>query len=249
MKHIFLISLICFLSFKPLHAEGLDVISVGNFSSQTQQGYQINLPEEWLPLLFKKIKSHTQYTMVDDNGIAVIKAVSRASSSGLRRLVRVDPGKYQIIKWRWKIENIITKSDVAKKSGDDYPARIYITFEYDGSKPGFIEKAKFNAAKAIYGQYPPVAAINYIWDNKADKGLFIPNTYTDRVMMVVVESGTSKLNQWVSHTRNIYDDFKKAFGQEPPLISGVAIMTDTDNTGESATAFYGDIVFSKPDQE
>jgi len=54
-----------------------------------------------------------------------------------------------------------------------------------------------------------------------------------------------RLNQWVTEERNLYEDYKKAFGLEPPMISGVAIMTDTDNTGDSATAFYGDIVFKK----
>jgi hypothetical protein len=63
--------------------------------------------------------------------------------------------------------------------------------------------------------------------------------------MIVVESGGSMLNQWVSEERNIYEDYKKAFGDEPPAISGVAIMTDADNTGESAIAYYGDIVFKK----
>ena len=63
--------------------------------------------------------------------------------------------------------------------------------------------------------------------------------------MIVVESGDSRLNQWIQEERNVYEDYKSAFGQEPPIISGVAIMTDSDNTGESATAFYGDIIFKK----
>ncbi|MBF0234112.1 MAG: DUF3047 domain-containing protein [Desulfamplus sp.] len=142
ITHTFLIYLIVFPSLSLLYAGEYDSISVGNFSSQTQQGYHINLPEGWLPLIFKKIKSHTQYTLVDDNGIVVVKAASNASSSGLRRLILIDPKQYPIITWRWKIENIITKGDVTKKIGDDYPARIYITFKYDASKLGFIEKAK-----------------------------------------------------------------------------------------------------------
>jgi len=60
-----------------------------------------------------------------------------------------------------------------------------------------------------------------------------------------VETGEVKLNQWVNEERNIYEDYKKAFGGEPPMVSGVAIMTDTDNTGETAIAYYGDIVFKK----
>jgi hypothetical protein len=110
---------------------------------------------------------------------------------------------------------------------------------------GFFEKARDEAIRLLYGQYPPIGAINYIWESKVTKGTMIPNPYTDRVIMIVVESGESKLNQWVTEERNLYEDYKKAFGQEPPMISGVAIMTDTDNTGESAIAYYGDILFKK----
>ena len=97
----------------------------------------------------------------------------------------------------------------------------------------------------LYGEYPPLGAINYIWESKAPIGTVVPNPYTDRVMMFVVESGSAKLNQWAVEERNVYEDYKEAFGEEPPMISGVAIMTDTDNTDESATAYYGDIAFKK----
>ena len=63
--------------------------------------------------------------------------------------------------------------------------------------------------------------------------------------MIVVETGSTKLNTWITEERNVYEDYTRAFGQDPPMISGVAIMTDTDNTGESAEAYYGDIVFKK----
>jgi hypothetical protein len=56
------------------------------------------------------------------------------------------------------------------------------------------------------------------------------------------ENGSAKVNQWANEERNVYEDYKKAFGEEPPMISGVAIMTDTDNAGESAIAYYGDIL-------
>ena len=55
---------------------------------------------------------------------------------------------------------------------------------------------------------------------------------------------SSGLDTWIDEKRNIAEDFQKAFGQKPPLISSVAIMTDTDNTKESATAYYGDIIFT-----
>jgi len=73
----------------------------------------------------------------------------------------------------------------------------------------------------------------------------VRSPYTNRSKLVVVESGPSLINQWVDEQRNVFMDFKEAFGEEPPLVSGIAIMTDTDNTGESAIAHYGDIVFKK----
>ena len=71
----------------------------------------------------------------------------------------------------------------------------------------------------------------------------MPNAYTGRVKMIVIESGPSQLGRWIDERRDLRADYRQAFGDQPPTISGVAIMTDTDNTGESATAYYGDIVF------
>ena len=64
-------------------------------------------------------------------------------------------------------------------------------------------------------------------------------------MMIVVDSGDENVNQWITYTRNLLEDYRNAFHTDPPLITGVAIMTDTDNTGEAATAYYGDIVFKR----
>jgi hypothetical protein len=223
-------------------AQSPTFIEVGKFSSAT---FADTLPPEWRPLTFKRIEKHTTYTLVKDSDTLVVKAVTEASASGLTREIKIHPKEYPMVQWRWKVMNILKKGDVHRKDGDDYPARIYITFEYDASKLGFFEKLKYEAVRILYGKYPPLTAINYIWESKAPVGTMLPNPYTDRVMMFVVESGPAKVNQWVNEERNVYEDYKKAFGEEPPMISGVAIMTDTDNTGESATAYYGDIVLKK----
>ncbi|HEX7766810.1 MAG TPA: DUF3047 domain-containing protein, partial [Nitrospira sp.] len=91
----------------------------------------------------------------------------------------------------------------------------------------------------------PIGALNYIWETKTPVGTIVENAYTDFAQMIVVESGPSRVGMWVEEERNIYEDYKKAFGEEPPLINGVAIMSDTDNTKERAVAFYGDIEFRK----
>jgi hypothetical protein len=230
------------LSSLETHAQSGMVIEVGKFSAAPVED---TLPPDWKPLTFKKIERHTTYKLVRDNDTVVIKALAEASASGLTREIKINPKEYPIVRWRWKVMNILKEGDVHRKEGDDYPARIYFTFEYNPSKLSFFEKIKYEAVKLLYGRYPPHGAINYIWESKAPLGTIVPNPYTDRVKMIVVESGEAKLNQWVDEERNIYEDYKKAFSEEPPMISGVAIMTDNDNTGETAIAYYGDIVFKK----
>ncbi|MEW6079894.1 MAG: DUF3047 domain-containing protein [Thermodesulfobacteriota bacterium] len=218
-----------------------DVLAVGNFSNTavTAEG----LPEGWQPLTFRKIKDHTDYDIVQDSGLSVIRADSNASASGLIRKIRIDPMIYPLIQWRWKISNVYENGDVTRKGGDDYPARIYIAFEYDPGQAGILEKAQFEGARLIYGEYPPGSAVNYIWESRAPLDTRVPNPFTDRVMMIVVESGPDRTDTWITAERNIYQDYLDCFGRQPPLITGVAIMTDSDNTGEAATAYYGDIIF------
>lgn len=224
------------------HAQSPDTLEVGKFSAAPVGD---TLPPGWKPLDFKKIKRHTTYTLVKEDHTVVVKAVADASASGLTREIEINPKEYPIVQWRWKIMNILKKADIYRKSGDDYPARIYITFKYNPSKVGLFGRAKYEMLRLLYGEFPPLDAINYVWASKAPVGTMVPNAYTDQVMMFVIESGSAKLGQWVSEERNVYEDYKKAFGGEPPMISGVAIMTDTDNTGEFATAYYGDIFFRK----
>jgi hypothetical protein len=232
----FLLSLL-----SPVQAQSPSVLEVGKFSV-AQEGVT---PDSWKPLTFPKIDRHTIYTVTKEEEVTAIKAISHASASGLTREITVDLREYPILSWHWKVSNVLHKGDVTKKQGDDYPARVYITFAFDPRRVSFIERAKFETYKLVYGHYPPLAALNYIWESKAPKGTFVSSPYTDRSKMIVVESGAALINQWVNEQRNLFEDYRRVFGDEPPPVSGIAIMTDTDNTGESAVAYYGDIVFKK----
>lgn len=202
------------------------------------------VPSGWEPLTFPKIPRHTQYKVVRDGESTVVQATSNAAASGLLSRVKIDLREYPILQWRWKVLNVISKGNVRNKKGDDYAGRIYITFEYDPDKVNFSRKAKYRLGRILFGDIP-IAAINYIWDNRAPKGTIVDSAYTDLSKMIVVESGQENVNQWVLEERDVYEDYKKAFGEEPPLVNGIAIMTDTDNTGETAVAYYGDIVFKE----
>jgi hypothetical protein len=222
------------------HAQPYGYVEAGMFSSSRVSEI---LPTGWQPLTFSRINRHTDYFLVEDEGAVVIEAVSEQSASGLTRAISLYPAQFPVIEWRWKVNNVLQQGDVTSKDGDDYPARIYITFTFDADRAGYLDRLEYEAARLIHGKDVPYRAISYIWGSNTPAGTMIPNAYTDKVMMFVVESGADKLQHWITEKRNVYEDYKKAFGEEPAMISGVAIMTDTDNTGESAVAWYGDIVF------
>jgi hypothetical protein len=216
---------------------------VGHFSALPQEG---RLPEGWEPLEFEKIKEHTRYLHLVEEGRGVIEAQSRASSSGLIYKGEIDPLAWPVISWSWKVDRVLDGGDATQKSGDDYPARLYISFAYDGDQVGFWEKMKFKTIKLFYGEYPPVNALCYIWANRIPKESLIASPYTERLRMIAVESGAGHVGSWRYESRNIIEDYQRAFGAEPPAIAAIAIMTDTDNTGEVATSWYGDIILSRP---
>jgi hypothetical protein len=225
----------------PTEAQTGTTVEVAKFSRATVGQ---SVPDGWKPLTFKKISAQTKYEIVNDGDITVVKANSEGSASGLTKEVRIDPREYPIARWRWKVENLLKNSDVNRKDGDDYPARLYITFEYDPDKVSLAKKLKYKAGRAIFGDIP-IGALNYIWETKTPVGTIVENAFTDFAQMIVVESGPQKVGTWIDEERNIYEDYKRAFGEEPPMINGVAIMSDTDNTKERAVAYYGDIVFMK----
>jgi hypothetical protein len=214
-------------------------LDIGRFSASRPGSV---LTDGWKPLTFKKVQKSSMYELVADGGAVVVKATSEAAASGLTKDVRIDPSVFPVVQWRWKVENLLTRSDVTRKSGDDYPARLYITFEYDPTKVSLGRKLKYQAGRALFGDIP-IAALNYIWDTNTPVGTVVDNAYTDFAKMIVVESGAGRVGVWVEESRNVYQDYQQAFGEDPPAINGVAIMTDTDNTKERAVAYYGDIRF------
>jgi len=220
---------------------GPKTIKVGAFSIAKLSDLT---PPDWMPLIFSKIERQTAYYLTRHKNQTVVKAYSEDAASGLYRKIDIDPAQYPQLRWQWKIDNLIKSADINSKDGDDYPARIYVSFDYDTDRLSTFERFKLNVYTAIHGEAPPLAVINYVWDNKAPIGTVLPNAYTDRVKMIVVQSGDSAVGQWRHETRNIYQDYQQAFGETPLKITSIALMTDTDNTHEIASTYYGDIEFT-----
>lgn len=186
-------------------------------------------PQGWKPLTFRKIARHTEYSVVREGGEEFIKAVSSAAASGIYREVDAALKDRPILAWRWKIDHALKTADARRKGGDDYAARVYVAF--------------VSPAMALFGSKRPGSALNYIWDNKLPVGTVLPNAYTGKTRMIVLQSGDEKAGRWVSEERDVLEDYRKAFGGEPPALAFIALMTDTDDTGEAVTAYYDGISF------
>jgi Protein of unknown function (DUF3047) len=195
------------------------------------------------------VKNATKYVLVRDEEAkaVVVEASADAAAGALGVRLDGDAKETPIIHFKWKIENLLEASDPRSKDGDDYAARIYVTFAYDPARASLTEKTQNAFAKTFYGETPPHAALSYVFTHKANLGDIITSPFTSRVKKIVVDADPKSVGQWKSFERNIYDDYKRAFHEEPTRISGVAIMVDTDNTGDKAKARFGDVTLgTKP---
>lgn len=221
-----------------LPSEVPDSLAVGNFSMQDPGQ---DLPTDWEPISFSDIDTKTQYDLVAGDSGSVVRARSEGGAAGIATERRIDLEKYPILEWRWKVEGVVEDGNARTKEGDDYPARLYITFDYQDLS--FTDQVRLQALRALGYDEIPTRALNYIWANEVDRYTILENAYTDWVMMVAVQSGKENTGRWVTERRNVLADYRAAFGGEPPPVNGVALMTDTDNTNGEATAYYGDIIF------
>jgi hypothetical protein len=246
---------------RPLLISGLFCAIVWAASQQTDQPHLLpekvrigafsqspptdTLPKNWEVLTFPNIERQTKYGLIRQQQQVVVQARSHAAASGLICRLRFNASEHAWLSWRWKIEHVVSKGDLRVKQGDDYAARIYVAFEFEPQQASLWERMAHAVASTSAGRKLPGTLLTYVWANRAPQGTIADNPYSDQVKMIALQSGNAKAKQWIDETRNIAQDYRRVFGRRPPPAIGIAIMTDTDNTGQSATAYYGDIILSR----
>jgi hypothetical protein len=200
-------------------------------------------PQDWAPVRLASFKRNTEYTVVTEDGVMVLRAVAHGAASGLMFKTQFDPHQFPMLSFRWKVTQGIPDADNADPTKEDSPVRILLEFDGDKSKLSIGERSQIATGKILSGRELPYATLMYIWSNKEPVGKVIANPRTRRVQMVVASSGASGVGAWQKLSRNAVEDFRRAFGEDPGKMIGVAVLTDTDNTGENVEAWYGDIVF------
>jgi hypothetical protein len=200
-------------------------------------------PPGWAPVKINDQKKPTVYRMVDDDGVVVLHAQADGAASLLGYRTSFDLKAAPVIEWRWRIRELIAGADNAVAAKEDAPVRIVLEFDGDKSKLSFTDRSTIAAGKLLSGRELPYATLMYIWSNKEPVGKVVQNPRTPRVQMVVASTGAGGLGTWQALSRNALDDFRRAFREDPGTLTGVAVLTDTDNTDEKVEAWYGDIRF------
>jgi hypothetical protein len=195
-------------------------------------------PPGWTPLRLPNVPA-PQFTLVADEGTTVLRVTTQASAGALAFRFR-DGARAPLLAWRWKVERALASADLRSRGGDDFPARVYVFFDVREADVPFVARVRIQLARLLYGTELPTAALCYVWDNREPPGATHWSAYTDRVRVIVLQSGNERAGRWIEERRDVAADFRAAFGVEPPAITGIAAGADTDQTGERSTAWFGD---------
>ncbi len=225
------------LALMPLLASGLQPAA---FSSAKAGA---TTPAGWTVQPIPKVERQTRFDLVDDAGTTVLRGRADNAAASLRYSADIDPARTPLLRWRWKTDRVLDAADMTSKAGDDYAARLYVFFDRRPGQMSFGERTLYRIGRARYGDQLPAAALSYVWDNRQPVGTIRDSAYTGFVKMVVASSGKARQGQWVTLSRDVAADYRRAFGTAPPRITGVAVAVDTDNTGESTVSYFGDIRF------
>jgi Protein of unknown function (DUF3047) len=168
-------------------------------------------------------------TIEDNDGQRVVHLRSKIESSTVSKDIKgkIDLKETPILEWSWKAVTLPRGADSRKKNTDDQAAQLYVTW------PRF--------PQAVRSQI-----IGYIWDTSAPAGSFVKSQKTGMVTYVVVRSGPTDLGKWLTERRNVADDYRKIYGEQPDGPGAISIAIDSDDTTSSAESYFGRILFKKP---
>jgi hypothetical protein len=194
--------------------------------------------DNWRTVSVSNKPERTKYTIEKNDGSSYLKAESNKSVLALAYKEEFNVYTYPKVRWRWKVSNIYQNTNPETKDGDDYAIRVYVAFKYDPKTPSSIgQKLKYGLINTMYGEYPPQTTLNYVWTNSENQKTILTSPYSDTVKLIALEKGGTKVGTWQDEEIDIIQDYKKAFGKDPPQLAGIAVMNDSDNTGQSSVSY------------
>jgi hypothetical protein len=187
-----------------------------------KEDFEHGLTDRWKPVKFEGL---TLYSVMREGTNSFLQAVADKAASGLATAVSIEPKGRLIFSWRWKIDKTPKSGGETEKKTFDHTARLFVGFK---SRLG------------------PPRTINYVWANSTPVGKTFHHPSSGRSRFIVLDSGTAKAGQWITHRRDILADWKTLFeDDDPPEIVGVGLMTDSDGTQTKVVGSYDDLIISK----
>ena len=212
--------------------------------SRFSEGRVGEVPSGWTPFVVSPFVAPTEYALAESNPSMVLEARAEDSASGLYRRIRIDPARHPIVEWRWRVVEPLAGADPRIHARDDSPARIVICFHGDVKRLDIEERTTVRMYKAFTGERLPYAMLMYVWASDAPVETIAASGYTGKIQMIVVDSG-GRAGEWRRFRRNVLEDYRRAFGEEPWDIVAVGVMTDADHLNEKTRTQYGDIIFTQ----
>jgi len=180
---------------------------------------------EFASLEKKKVKGETIWTLGSNEKGNYIKAEANAAGSGLGKKIKIDLKKTPFLNITWKVEKDLVGIDESSKKGHDYAARVFV-----------IKKTGMTALSN--------KAINYVFSSNNNIGENWRSPYTKQSIDYILSTTKDNFNKWVTVKVNVKDHFKKFHNLDVNVLNGIALMSDTDNSGLSAVSYYQNIYFS-----
>ncbi|MBB3141838.1 DUF3047 domain-containing protein [Halomonas organivorans] len=197
-------------------------LAIAPLAMAASQGFP---PATMLDWPERSFAGHTEYRLATLDGETVLAARARgqASAKYLERDIELAATPY--LKWCWRVSGLYPGLDERTRAGDDYPARVYVV-RRTGLLPWQVQ------------------SVNYVWSSTQAAGTDWPNAFTDRAHLLALQGGPGRVGEWVAEVRDVRDDYRRLFGERPGRLAGLALMTDGDNAGGDATAWFTALTLS-----
>ena len=181
--------------------------------------------DEFKTLKTRKVKGETKWSLGSNDNGNFIRAEADGVGSGLGKEVLINLNKTPFINITWKVEKDLSGIIENSKKGHDFAARVFVV--------------KKTGKTALSNR-----AVNYVFSSNNSINESWRSPYTKKSIDYVLSTTKDNLNKWVTVKANVKDHFKKLHNLEVNELTGVAIMTDTDNSKLKAISYYQNIYFS-----
>ena len=171
-------------------------------------------PPDWK---VRKDAGKSVYTVQEEGGVRFLHSHAKGHGIQAAKQLEWDLNRYPVLAWSWR--------------PIEFPAGAH---EKDGKNDSVLSVYFMVPYSSIRGP----KAVKYIWSERVSVGTRLESN-GGLTQVRVLESGTEKRGQWVEERVKVRDDWLAYFKEkETPKPAGIAVLTDSDDTGSSAQGDY-----------